>query len=75
MFFGSLCYAVEFYSMVISVILTFPLNDAIILTCSIGHFNKHRGVAQPGSALRLGRRSRRFESSRPDSQHEFSTRE
>ena len=25
-----------------------------------------RGVAQPGSALRSGRRGRRFESSRPD---------
>jgi nucleotidyltransferase substrate binding protein (TIGR01987 family) len=27
---------------------------------------KHRGVAQPGRVLRSGRRSRRFESSRPD---------
>ena len=26
----------------------------------------HRGVAQPGSALRSGRRGRWFESSRPD---------
>ena len=29
-------------------------------------FAKHRGVAQPGRVLRSGRRSRRFESSRPD---------
>src|SRR6266850_3337662 len=27
---------------------------------------RHRGVAQPGSALGLGPRGRRFESSRPD---------
>ena len=30
-----------------------------------------RGVAQPGSALRSGRRSRRFESSHPDQHHAF----
>ena len=29
-------------------------------------FMRRRGVAQPGRVLRSGRRSRRFESSRPD---------
>ena len=32
-----------------------------------GCFDSHRGVAQPGRALRSGRRGRWFKSSRPDS--------
>ena len=43
-----------------------PRNSAVIITQAARDMHTSRGVAQPGRALRSGRRGRRFESSHPD---------